>query len=82
MRFPENNPLLPLLVRHLLYGAFGAVLFCALFLYFDIGHVWTLAVRSGDAVPVALLLFLGLFATFGGISMGIGIMSLKENDPP
>ncbi len=78
----ESNPLLLLLFHHLLYGTFGAALFCGLLLYFDIAHLWTLAVASGQPILVIALLFFGLFITFGSIAMGIGIMSLKENDPP
>ncbi len=77
-----SNPLIRLLVHHLLYGTFGAVLFSVLLLYFDIAHLWTLALGSGQPVLVIALLFFGLFVTFGSIAMGIGIMTLKENDPP
>ena len=52
-------------------------------LFFDIGGIYSLAMASRDAPIFIMLLFFGLFITFGGISLGIGIMNLggfSDND--
>ena len=47
-----------------------------LVLFFDVGGIYSLAMASRDAPIFIFLLFFGLFITFGGISMGMGIMGL------
>ena len=47
------------------------------------GGIYSLAMASRDAPIFIMLLFFGLFITFGGISLGIGIMNLggfSDND--
>lgn len=68
------------LLRHLLVGSLGGFLFGALLLFFDIGHLWTLIATSGDGILFAVLLFFGLFVTFGGVAMAVGIMSQEGED--
>ncbi len=68
------------LIRHLAVGAVGAVLFGILVLVLDIGHLRTLATLSADGLASIGLLFFGLIVTFGGLGMGIGIMSLARDD--
>ncbi|WP_139835423.1 hypothetical protein [Thalassospira sp. MCCC 1A01428] len=71
------------MLTHLMYGGVGSVVFSVLALYFDIGGIWTLANASRDTLVFIFLLFFGLFITFGGISMGAGVMLLggfSDND--
>jgi hypothetical protein len=71
---------LTFLLRHLLLGAIGALLFGGLVLYFDIGHLRTLAAASADGKLTIGLFFFGLVVTFGSIAMGIGVMSLGHDE--
>jgi hypothetical protein len=68
------------LLRHMLFGIVGALLFGFLVLYFDIGHLRSLSAESSDGWMTVLLLFFGLMITFGGLAMGIGVMSLGQDD--
>ena len=85
---PSQNPNSPMvLVRfmlgHLLYGSIGAIVFGGLMLYFNVSGIWTLLSESRDGVIFGFLLFFGLIITFGGISMGWGVMTLggfSDND--
>ncbi|MCC9620838.1 hypothetical protein LPB41_03960 [Thalassospira sp. MA62] len=72
----EARSIIRFMIEHTAYGGFGALVFGALVLYFDIGGIYTLAMSSRDAPIFIFLLFFGLFVTFGGISLGIGIMTL------
>ncbi len=68
------------LLRHLLVGALGALLFGSLVLVFDIGHLRTLAAETADGPAFIGLFFFGLIVTFGSIGMGIGIMTQARDD--
>ena len=69
------------LLRHLLFGSFGGFLFGALILVFDVAGLGTLVRSSPDAGIALLLLFFGLFVTFGSVGMGAAVMSLgRERD--
>jgi hypothetical protein len=72
----EARSIVKFMIEHTAYGGFGALVFGALVLFFDIGGIYTLAMSSQDAPIFVFLLFFGLFVTFGGISLGIGIMTL------
>lgn len=68
------------LIRHMLFGIGGAVLFGALVLYFDIGHLRSLAEESQDGPLTLVLFFFGLAVTFGSVAMGIGVMSQGQDE--
>lgn len=68
------------LLRHLLLGILGGSIFGGLVIAFDIGHLRSLAVESSDGALTLVLFFFGLFVTFGGIGMGIGVMSLGRDE--
>ena len=72
----EGRLIIKFLIEHTAYGGFGALVFGCLVLFFDVGGIYSLAMASRDAPIFIFLLFFGLFITFGGISMGIGIMGL------
>jgi len=62
------------LVRHLLVGVAGGLLFGGLMVAFDIGHLRTLAGESSSGMLSLGLLFFGLAVTFGSLAMGVAIM--------
>lgn len=68
------------LVHHMLFGIAGALLFGALVLYFDIGHLRSLAGQSQDGSLTLALFFFGLVITFGSVAMGIGVMSQGQDE--
>lgn len=76
---PHERHVLDFLLKHLLYGTFGGFLFGGLILATDMGGIRTLAWNSDNTVLYMILLFFGLFITFGSVGMGIGIMSLGED---
>ena len=79
----EARSIVKFMIEHTAYGGFGALVFGALVLFFEICGIYSLAMASRDAPMFILLLFFGLFITFGGISLGIGIMNLggfSDND--
>ncbi|MCA1940053.1 MAG: hypothetical protein LDL26_03565 [Caenispirillum bisanense] len=76
---PHERHVLDFLLKHLLYGTFGGFLFGGLLLATDLGGIRTLVMASEDTVLFLILLFFGLFVTFGSVGMGVGIMSLGED---
>ena len=68
------------LIRHLLVGAVGGVLFGGLVLYFDIAHLRSLAFESRDGLLTLGLFFFGLFVTFGSLAMAIGVMGQGQDE--
>ncbi len=68
------------LVRHMLFGICGAFLFGSLMLYFDIGHLRSLAGESRDGLLTLALFFFGLVVTFGSVAMGVGVMSQGQDE--
>ncbi len=72
----EARSIVRFMIEHTAYGGVGALVFGALVLFFDIGGIYSLTMSSRDAPVFIFLLFFGLFITFGGISLGIGIMTL------
>lgn len=85
---PSQNPssgmvLVKFMLGHLFYGSVGAIVFGGLILYFNVSGIWTLLSHSRDGFIFGFLLFFGLIITFGGISMGWGVMTLggfSDND--
>lgn len=76
---PHERHVLNFLMKHLAYGTFGGFLFGGLILATDLGSIRTLAWASDNTVLYMVLLFFGLFITFGSVGMGVGIMSLGED---
>ncbi|WP_417812772.1 hypothetical protein [Thalassospira alkalitolerans] len=72
----EARSIVKFMIEHTAYGGFGALVFGALVLFFDIGGIYSLAMSSRDAPMFIFLLFFGLFITFGGISLAMGVMRL------
>lgn len=65
---------------HLVYGLAAAVTFGGAVLYTNLGNLRTLALESAHPVTVLTLFFFGLCITFGSIGMGVGVMSLANDD--
>ncbi|HIJ62643.1 MAG TPA: hypothetical protein HPQ04_08140 [Rhodospirillaceae bacterium] len=76
----QERTLISFLLRHLLVGVVGGLLFGGLILAFDIGHLRTLAGESANGLLSLGLLFFGLAVTFGSLGMGVGIMSQGEDE--
>ena len=68
------------LLRHLLIGVAGALAFGTALLGLDLFNLRTLIVGSDQPVLFGLLLFFGLFVTFGSVAMGIGIMTIDSDE--
>lgn len=75
----KEKEALRFLAIHLLYGLAAALTFGAAILVSDLSHIRTLAFESGHPVIVLLMMFTGLFVTFGGVSMAVGIMGLARH---
>ena len=58
----------------------AALLFGTLVLYFDIGHLRSLAAQSPDGLLTLALFFFGLVVTFGSVAMGVGVMSQGQDE--
>jgi amino acid transporter len=72
--------LVKFMLRHALIGAAAAILFVAAVMMLDVGGLATLVSTSTyGALALALLTFFTAL-TFGGMQMGIAVMSLKERD--
>lgn len=68
------------LLRHMLYGIVGGLLFGGLVIYYDIAHLRTLASESNDGVLTLVLFFFGLIVTFGSVGMAVGVMSQGRDE--
>lgn len=66
------------LLRHLVAGLTGGAVFGGLILVFDLGGLRGLIGASQDGWIYVILLFVGLFVTFGSAALGFGVMSLGE----
>ncbi|MGF1641374.1 MAG: hypothetical protein ACFCUO_10545 [Rhodospirillales bacterium] len=66
------------LVKHLALGSVGGLVFGSLLLWFDVAGLATMIFASPEWPLFLLLLFFGLFVTFGSIGMGIGVMGLGQ----
>ena len=67
------------LARHVAYGLVGALTCLIGLVWTDVGGLGTLALASEQGWLTLLLLFAGLFVTFGGVAFGIGVMTLGED---
>ncbi len=66
--------------KHLVYGATGGFVFGGTILALDMANLRTLMLNSDNPALAIGLLFFGLFVTFGSAGMGVGVMSLAEDD--
>lgn len=66
------------LLKHLLCGTIGSLVFTGLLLWFDIAGLATMIFASPDKVLFLIMLFFGMFVTFGSIAMAVGVMQLGE----
>ncbi|ABC21196.1 hypothetical protein [Rhodospirillum rubrum] len=76
---PHNRTALGFLLRHLIAGLTGGLVFGGLILALDISGLRSMLMASQDGLLYTLLLFFGLSVTFGGVAMGVGVMSLGED---
>ncbi|MCF8480465.1 MAG: hypothetical protein K9H25_08545 [Rhodospirillum sp.] len=76
---PYERHALRFMLGHLAVGTAGALVFGGLLLYLDIGSIRTMLMASREWYIFGGLLFFGLIVTFGGVAMGIGVMSLGED---
>ena len=77
---PKEKEALKYLGQHLIYGLAAGGTFGAGILALDLGNLRTLALSSSQPTLVLILLFLGLFVTFGSVGMGVGVMNLGRED--
>ena len=68
------------LLRHLLIGIVGALAFGIALLGLDMFQIRTLILGSDQPVMFVLLLFFGLIVTFGSVAMGIGVMTIGDDN--
>lgn len=83
MRAHHRGPIL-FLLKHLLAGTIGGVVLGVLVLWLDVAGIASMAAASPDETLIHIMLFFGLFITFGSIGMGVGVMSLgeeRDSDP-
>ncbi|MFO1119916.1 MAG: hypothetical protein U1E38_07410, partial [Rhodospirillales bacterium] len=66
------------LLRHCLIGCAGGLVLGSLLLWQDVGGIGTMIFASPDRELFLVLLFFGLFITFGSLGMAAGIMQLGE----
>lgn len=77
---PHERTAIVFLLRHMLYGVAGGLSFGAVLLWQDFGQLRSLMMASEQPALWLLLLFFGLFVTFGSVGMGVGVMSLGRDD--
>jgi hypothetical protein len=66
------------LLKHCLFGCVGGVVLGGLLLWQDVNGLGTMIFSSPDRLLYLLLLFFGMFVTFGSIGMAVGVMQLGE----
>jgi hypothetical protein len=76
---PSERNFLAFLLKHLAAGLLIATIFGIGILVLNIGGIRTMIADGNDGIMPAVMLFAGLYITFGGMSMAIGIMSLGED---
>jgi len=70
--------LVKFMLRHALIGAAAAIAFVAIVLALDVGGLATLIGTSSDGTLAVALLTFFTALTFGGLQMGMAVMSMKE----
>ena len=81
---PYYRDAIRFLLMHLFYGSVGGLVFGGLLLWFDVAGLATMIFASPEKHLFLLLLFFGLWITFGSIGMAVGIMGLgeeRDSDP-
>lgn len=79
MTKPVEHNLIRLLVWNAIAGATLGVLFAGFLLYWDVGGIGSLLLRSDQPLPALLLLFGGFAVTFGSAVCGTAIMGLEDD---
>ena len=80
MNMKEQRDALKFLGAHLCCGLAAALTFGVAILAINLSNIRVLAFNSPHPVLVIGMMFFGLFITFGGVSMAVGIMSLARDD--
>lgn len=78
------RPGISFLLKHLLYGTICGFTLGFLILWFDFAGLATMIFASPEKYVFLLMLFFGLWITFGSIAMAVGIMGLgeeRDSDP-
>lgn len=76
----KEREMLRFLGAHLVYGLAAALTFGVAVLMTNLGNLRTLALESSHPATVLVLFFFGLCVTFGSVGMGVGIMSMANDD--
>ena len=79
-----HRPAINFLLKHLMYGTIGGVTLGILILWFDLAGLATMIFASPEKYLFLVMLFFGLWVTFGSIGMAVGIMNLgeeRDSDP-
>lgn len=74
----SERPFVLFLLKHLAFGSIGALVLGGLLLWRDVAGLQTLIFASPDRNLFLILLFFGLWITFGSIGMAVGVMQLGE----
>jgi len=75
---PHCRRFVRFLLEHCLYGCVGAFVLGGMLLWQDVNGLGTMIFASPDRELFLLLLFFGLFVTFGSVGMAVGVMRLGE----
>ncbi len=75
---PYERHAVGFLLSRLAMGAGVGFAFGGLLLALDAGDLRTLIFNGANTALVLVMLFLGLFVTFGSAGMGLGVMGLGE----
>ena len=76
---PHERTMIHFLLKHMLLGSFGGVVFAVLLLVLDVAHIRTMLMTSDSPVTIMLLLFSGMIIVFGSVGMGLAVFSLGED---
>ncbi|HYD29674.1 MAG TPA: hypothetical protein VEB64_02290 [Azospirillaceae bacterium] len=79
---PQELEIVTFLLKHLLSGVAGAVTLGLGLLVLDVANLGTLVRESEHGLVAVVMIFFGLIVTFGGVAMGIGIMTLSDGHWP
>ncbi len=77
---PHERQALGFLLRHLCHGTVGGFVFGGMLLWLDFASLRTLIATSDNPLLYGFMLFFGLFVTFGSVGMGVGVMSLTDEE--
>jgi hypothetical protein len=77
---PHERHAIGFLLRHLTFGSAGGAAFGAALLALDFARLRTLIFTADQPLLWLLLMFFGLFVTFGSVGMGVGIMTIGRGE--